>query len=158
MVMVSPLHRAIDAGRWGAERVLGRLIIVVHAAFLDAGFVPVRHRSRRPGPVPRQAGRTASALSLRNGVALEPTFMSLPGDVKVAILPRLTSGTDLASVEWVCTGLRHLVAEHDCQLWKPRYNTLVLRRASWLLPNWCHLPETRWKERYVTAMWQNRPN
>ncbi|RCV18053.1 hypothetical protein SETIT_3G269700v2 [Setaria italica] len=66
MVMVSPLHMAIDAGRWDGERLLGRLIIVVHAAFLDAGFVPVPHRSgRNPSRVPRQAGRTALALSLR---------------------------------------------------------------------------------------------
>ncbi|KAM0880898.1 hypothetical protein ACQ4PT_033262 [Festuca glaucescens] len=40
MAEVSPLHRVIDSGRWDAERLLGRLIILVHATFLDAGFVP----------------------------------------------------------------------------------------------------------------------
>ncbi|RLM99817.1 hypothetical protein C2845_PM06G23900 [Panicum miliaceum] len=250
MVMVSPLHRAIDGRRWDAERLLGRLIVIVHAAFLDAGFVPLGahgSRSRRPGStVPKQAGRTASALSLRygapqllhrqgseaaavlrmlahgrrhlilyvkcdpwpvercvlvdalaaaalltggldgtaralrrdarlaglwrrisedlcrgalvdmcrrNGVALEPSFMSLPGDAKAAVLSRLASGADLASVERVCTGLRRLVAERDRQLWKPRYDALALRDASWLLPaaDCSRSPETSWKERYVTA-------
>ena len=253
MVMISPLHRVIDGRRWDAERLLGRLIVVVHAAFLDAGFVPLGaqgSRSRRPGggTVPKQAGRTASALSLRygapqllhhreaaavlrmlahgrrhlvlyvkcdpwpvercvlvdalaaaplltggldgtaralrrdarlaglwrrlsddlcrgaladmcrsRGVALEPSFMSLPGDAKAAVLARLASGADLASVERVCTGLRRLVAERDRQLWKPRYDALALRggAASWLLPaaDDCSRlpPETSWKERYVTA-------
>ncbi|CAN6355441.1 unnamed protein product [Urochloa humidicola] len=70
MVMVSPLHRAIDAVRWDRERLLGRLIVLVHAAFLDAGFVPLPHdpRARRPCSVPKQAGRTSSTLSLRYGV------------------------------------------------------------------------------------------
>ncbi|XP_039840983.1 uncharacterized protein LOC120700828 [Panicum virgatum] len=247
------LHRAIDGRRWDAERLLGRLIVVVHAAFLDAGFVPLGaqgSRSRRPGggTVPKQAGRTASALSLRygapqllhhreaaavlrmlahgrrhlvlyaecdpwpvercvlvdalaaapllaggldgtaralrrdarlaglwrrlsddlcrgvladmcrrRGVALEPSFMSLPGDARAAVLARLASGADLASVERVCTGLRRLVAERDRQFWKPRYDALALRggAASWLLPaaDDCSRlpPETSWKERYVTA-------
>ncbi|KAG2628041.1 hypothetical protein PVAP13_3KG230100 [Panicum virgatum] len=255
MVMISPLHTgpAIDGRRWDAERLLGRLIVVVHAAFLDAGFVPLGaqgSRSRRPGggTVPKQAGRTASALSLRygapqllhhreaaavlrmlahgrrhlvlyaecdpwpvercvlvdalaaapllaggldgtaralrrdarlaglwrrlsddlcrgvladmcrrRGVALEPSFMSLPGDARAAVLARLASGADLASVERVCTGLRRLVAERDRQFWKPRYDALALRggAASWLLPaaDDCSRlpPETSWKERYVTA-------
>ena len=66
----------------------------------------------------------------RSGVALEPTFMSLPGDAKAAVLARLASGADLASVERVCTGLRRLVAERDRQLWKPRYDAFALRAAS----------------------------
>ncbi|CAN6328524.1 unnamed protein product [Urochloa humidicola] len=67
MVMVSPLHRAIDTVRWDAERLLGRLIVIIYAAFLDAGFVPLPHdpRSRRRDTVPKQAGRTSSSLSLR---------------------------------------------------------------------------------------------
>nr|CAB3461690.1 unnamed protein product [Digitaria exilis] len=247
MVMVSPLHSAITAGQWDAERLLGRLIVLVHAAFLDAGFVPLA-RDPCPAKVPRKAGRTASALSLRygapqllhrhdaeavvlgllvhgsrhlilyvkcdpwpvercvvlvdalaaapllsggldataralrrdarlaalwrrlsddlcrralvvmcrrGGVALEgPTFMSLPGDAKAAVLSRLATGADLASVELVCTALRRLVAERDRQLWKPRYDALARRGASCLLPgelDCFHSPETSWKERYVTA-------
>ncbi|RLN29313.1 hypothetical protein C2845_PM05G23230 [Panicum miliaceum] len=258
MVMVSPLHRVVDGRRWDAERLLGRLIVVVHAAYLDAGFVPLgAHGSRFPRPgstVPKQAGRTASALSLRygapqlllhwqdseaaavlrmlahgrrhlvlyvkcdpwpvercvlvdalaaaplltggldgtaralrrdarlaglwrrlsedlcrgalvdmccrNGVALEPSFMSLPGDAKAAVLARLASAADLASVERVCTGLRRLVAERDRELWKPRYDALALRAASWLLPAAdCYgSPETSWKERYVTVRrWKPPP-
>ncbi|KAG2619748.1 hypothetical protein PVAP13_3NG134300 [Panicum virgatum] len=236
MVMISPLHRVIDGRRWDAERLLGRLIVVVHAAFLDAGFVPLgahgSRRSRRPGgsTVPKQAGRTASALSLRygapqlphhrqgseaaavlrmlahgrrhlvlyvkcdpwpvercvlvdalaaaplltggldgtaralrrdarlaglwrrlsddlcrgalvdmcrrSGVALEPTFMSLPGDAKAAVLARLASGADLASVERVCTGLRRLVAERDRQLWKPSWKERYVTARRWTPPGW----------------------
>ncbi|CAN6355442.1 unnamed protein product [Urochloa humidicola] len=253
MVMVSPLHRAIDAVRWDAERLLGRLIVIVHAAFLDAGFVPLPHdpRSRRPGTVPKQAGRTSSSLSLRyaapqilhrqdaeavalrilahgrrllilyvhcdrlpvercmvvdalaaapllaggldstaralrrdaavaalwrlltdglcrralidicrrKGVALEPTLMSLSGDAMAAVLARLPSGADLARAELVCAGLRRLIAGRDRELWKPRHDALVARRAaaSWLLPDdgccCCggHSVKTSWKERYVAA-------
>ncbi|KAF7088564.1 hypothetical protein CFC21_091658 [Triticum aestivum] len=181
MSKTSPLHRVIDAGQWDAERLLGRLIIVVHAAFLDAGFVPATAAAKDPeqGRISKQQGATASTLSLRyavpqlrqdtgaaalrmfahgrhvvfyvrgdrrlgtywvcvdalaaarylsyglddtaralrrdaqaaalwgaladglcrrvlaamcreNGVALEPTFMSLPGDAKAAILARIS--------------------------------------------------------------------
>ncbi|CAL5094561.1 unnamed protein product [Urochloa decumbens] len=247
MVMVSPLHKVIDAVRWDAERLLGRLIVVVHAAFLDAGFVSLPHdpRFRSSGTVPKQAGRTSAALSLRyaapqlllhrrhdadaaalrilahgrchlilyvdcdpwpvelrcvvvdalavvpllgggldataralrrdaepaaalwrrltdglcrgalvdichqNGVALEPTFASLPGDAMAAVLARLASGADLARAELACAALRRLVAGRDRELWKPRHDALVARRAAtpWLLPDddCCsggHSPET----------------
>ncbi|TVU19037.1 hypothetical protein EJB05_35164, partial [Eragrostis curvula] len=57
---------SIDTGRWDAEHPLGRLFILDHAAFVDAGFVPLPLPSRRKRrPIPREAGRTASALSLR---------------------------------------------------------------------------------------------
>uniref|UniRef100_K3ZEE3 Uncharacterized protein n=1 Tax=Setaria italica TaxID=4555 RepID=K3ZEE3_SETIT len=127
MLMISPLHRVIDAGRWNAERLLGRLIIVVHAAFLDAGFVPVPHRSgRKPGPVPRQAGRTASALSLRYGA---PQLLHRQ-DAEAAVLRILAHGR------------RHVIL----------YVHPDSRAASWFLPDWCHYsPETSWKERYVMA-------
>ncbi|TVU19039.1 hypothetical protein EJB05_35166, partial [Eragrostis curvula] len=65
MAMVSPLHKAIDAERWDVERPLGRLFLVFHAAFLDAGFVPLPHPSGKRRPIPREAGQTASALSLQ---------------------------------------------------------------------------------------------
>ncbi|CAN6347126.1 unnamed protein product [Urochloa humidicola] len=246
MVMVSPLHRAIDSVRWDAERLLGRLIVVVHAAFLDAGFDPLPHdpHCRRSSTVPKQVGRTSSSLSLRyaapqllhrhdaeaavlrilahgrrrlilyvhcdrlpvercvvvdalaaapllsggldatapalrrdaaaalwrrltdglcrralvdicrrNGVALEPTFLSLPGDAMAAVLARIPSGADLARAELVCTGLRRLVVGRDRELWKPRHDAMA---APWLLPDddgCCggHSPETSWKERYVAA-------
>ncbi|CAN6333342.1 unnamed protein product [Urochloa humidicola] len=253
MVMVSPLHRVIDAVRWDAERLFGRLIIIIHGAFLDAGFVPLLHdpHSQRPCTIPMQAGRTSSALSLRygvphllhghdtdavalrillahgrrllilyvhcdrlpvercmvvdalaaapllaggldstaralrrdaavaalwrlltdglcrralidicrrKGVALEPTLMSLSGDAMAAVLALLPSGADLARAELVCAGLRRLIAGRDRELWKPRHDALVARRAaaSWLLPDdgcCCggHSAKTSWKERYVAA-------
>jgi hypothetical protein len=61
---------------------------------------------------------------------MDPTFMSLPGDAKAAILARLTDGADLASVERVCTGLRRLVAERDGELWKATYDALLRRGPS----------------------------
>ncbi|OEL20782.1 hypothetical protein BAE44_0018201 [Dichanthelium oligosanthes] len=58
-----PLAEAMDARRWDAEAPLGRIVLVAHAAFLDAGFVsygkPASHR------LPRQVGLTTSTLSLR---------------------------------------------------------------------------------------------
>nr|AAL01164.1 Hypothetical protein [Oryza sativa Japonica Group]AAN11200.1 Hypothetical protein [Oryza sativa Japonica Group] len=63
-----PLHDAIDAARWDAEPPLGRLVVVAHAAFLHAGFVPYSaggssSASRRP--LPDEIGAVASSLSLR---------------------------------------------------------------------------------------------
>nr|CAB3465455.1 unnamed protein product [Digitaria exilis] len=222
MVMVSPLHSAITADRWDAEGLLGRLIVLVHAAFLDAGFVPLprhpwwsrsttasalslryaapqlpllllqqqqqhrhgaaevavlrllahgsRHlvlyarsnaapwwtrspprRSCRAASTPRRDARLAALwrrisdelcrgalvdMCRRGGVALEPTFMSLPGDAKEA---RSCRGSRRAA-----TSRARLVAERDCQLWKPRYRAGSLR-----LRGCCHSPETSWKERYM---------
>uniref|UniRef100_J3N0Q4 F-box domain-containing protein n=1 Tax=Oryza brachyantha TaxID=4533 RepID=J3N0Q4_ORYBR len=212
MAKTSPLHRVIDAARWAAELLLGRLVVLAHAAFLDAGFMPA------------DVGRTASGLTLRytapqllhrpdaatvalrlcaqgrslvlyvcvesgkpwldtywvnldalaaarllsgglddtaraltrdarlaalwgalteklfrrvlvdlcanSGVPLvpDPSFMSLPCDLKAAILERLAGGDDLARVECTCTGLRRLVAERDAALWKPRPEHLVAQR------------------------------
>lgn len=57
--MNSPLHRVIDARRWDGELLLGRLFILFHAAFVDAGFLP------------SAAAATASTLSLRYLVPLQ---------------------------------------------------------------------------------------
>ncbi|KAL6641589.1 hypothetical protein ACP70R_019770 [Stipagrostis hirtigluma subsp. patula] len=58
-----PLHEAIGAGRWDAEAPLGRLVLVAHAAFLYAGFVPCgKPASRR---LPAQVGAAASTITLR---------------------------------------------------------------------------------------------
>jgi hypothetical protein len=83
---------------------------------------------------------------------MDPTFMSLPGDAKAAILARLTDGADLASVERVCTGLRRL----DGELWKATYDALLRRGVSRSLPDdysggHSSPPEMSWKERYVRA-------
>lgn len=204
---VSPLHRVIDARRWDLEALYGRLIIVVHAAMLDVGFVPCGGKSPNSGGLAEQVGRTASTLSLRyaapqlahredatvlalcaaqeserhvvfyahiddtataggnarravywtyvdvvalvpllsgflddvaralrsdalgtrlwgaltdgfcrcllsdlcsnNGVPLEPTFTSLPADIKLAILEKLTDGEDLARMECTSKEMRY---------------------------------------------------
>ncbi|XBH97731.1 hypothetical protein VPH35_127357 [Triticum aestivum] len=238
MAEISPLHRVIDARRWDAERLLGRLIVVVHAAFLDAGFAPHTHGAPKHRRVPRRAGATASTLPLvyaaprlpdaavalrmrahgmrivfyvcvprlarpdpgvhwacvdaraaatlvsggldgtaralagvgacglaalwrelaeklcrgalvdicrENGVVLcrENAFVSLPGDVMLAILARLADGLDLLAVASTCTELRRLVADHDGELWKHRYEALCLLtccddspETSWM-KGWC---------------------
>ncbi|KAF7093883.1 hypothetical protein CFC21_096263 [Triticum aestivum] len=187
MAEMSPLHRVIDAARWDKERLLGRLIILVHAAFLDAGFVFHADSVLKSGRVPRRAGRTASTLSLvfaqdpRPGthwvcvdaraaapllsgglddtaraltdddgdspvaalwrelteklcrstlVAVCPgnTLLSLPVDVMLDILARLTDGVDLFRVASTCAGLGRLVADHDSELWKHRYKASFWRR------------------------------
>ncbi|XBI02777.1 hypothetical protein VPH35_131284 [Triticum aestivum] len=61
----SPLHRVVDARRWDAEPLLGRLVIVVHAAFLEAGFIVRRRGDLSPCRLPTEAGATASSLSLK---------------------------------------------------------------------------------------------
>ncbi|XBH97666.1 hypothetical protein VPH35_127310 [Triticum aestivum] len=210
MAEISPLHRVIDAAQWDKERLLGRLIILVHAAFLDVGFVLHADSVGRSGRVPRRAGRTATSLSLvyaapRRRDAAVPlnmrthcthivfyvwvprfaqdprprthwvcvdarvaapllshglddtaraltddgdctvaalwrelteklcqstlvavcpgnTLLSLPVDVMLDILARLTDGVDLLRVASTCAGLGHLVAEHDSELWKHRCN------------------------------------
>uniref|UniRef100_A0A0D9XHK1 F-box domain-containing protein n=1 Tax=Leersia perrieri TaxID=77586 RepID=A0A0D9XHK1_9ORYZ len=63
-----PLHIAIDAVRWDAEPLLGRLVAIAHATFLDAGFVPCTNRkpaSRTRHHLPEHVGPAASSLSLR---------------------------------------------------------------------------------------------
>uniref|UniRef100_A0A0E0M580 F-box domain-containing protein n=1 Tax=Oryza punctata TaxID=4537 RepID=A0A0E0M580_ORYPU len=68
MAETSPLHRITGAAVWDAEPLLGRLIILAHAAFLDAGFVPTgaaADDAQSSVRLPRQVGTTASALSLR---------------------------------------------------------------------------------------------
>ncbi|KAM3296348.1 hypothetical protein ACQJBY_038598 [Aegilops geniculata] len=96
---VSPLHGVVDARRWDAERILGRLVIVVHAAFLDAGFiVSLPHRRDRDLSstcwLPTELGETASTLSL----GLEYTAPQL--------LPR--HDMDGAALS-VCTDGRHVI-------------------------------------------------
>uniref|UniRef100_A0A0D9XHK0 F-box domain-containing protein n=1 Tax=Leersia perrieri TaxID=77586 RepID=A0A0D9XHK0_9ORYZ len=69
-----PLHDAIDAGDWDAEPLLGRLVVLAHAAFLHAGLVPSATGGggaggARPGSrhhhLPEHLGAVASSLSLR---------------------------------------------------------------------------------------------
>ncbi|KQJ86298.1 hypothetical protein BRADI_4g04525v3 [Brachypodium distachyon] len=66
--MNSPLHRVIDARRWDGELLLGRLFILFHAAFVDAGFLPA---AAADPFLPKQLGATASTLSLRYLVPLQ---------------------------------------------------------------------------------------
>jgi hypothetical protein len=54
--------------------------------------------------------------------------MSLPDDLKVLILKKLTDCKDLARVECVSAELRHFVAEGDGELWKPLFEALPKRQ------------------------------
>ncbi|KAM3296347.1 hypothetical protein ACQJBY_038597 [Aegilops geniculata] len=92
---VSPLHGVVDASQWDAERLLGRLVIVVHAAFLESGFIVARRHSGDPSStcrLPTEVGATASTLSL------EYTAPQL--------LPR--HDMDAAALR-VCTNGRHVI-------------------------------------------------
>ncbi|KQK12681.2 hypothetical protein BRADI_1g05325v3, partial [Brachypodium distachyon] len=63
----SPLHRVIDAGRWDAERLLGRLFVFLHAVLLDSGFTPAPEdptTGSSSSRLPAQVGATASTLPL----------------------------------------------------------------------------------------------
>uniref|UniRef100_A0A0E0JYB3 F-box domain-containing protein n=1 Tax=Oryza punctata TaxID=4537 RepID=A0A0E0JYB3_ORYPU len=83
MAKISPLHRVIDDGRWAAERLLGRLIILAHAAFLDAGFVAAAAADEENSVrLPPQVGRTASALPLRYAA---PQLLHRPDAPAVAL-------------------------------------------------------------------------
>lgn len=62
--------------------------------------------------------------------------MSLPDDLKIAILKRLADGKDLARVLCVSAQLRLLVAEREGELWKTFYEALPLRPRFWF---WCCL-------------------
>uniref|UniRef100_A0A0D9XHJ2 F-box domain-containing protein n=1 Tax=Leersia perrieri TaxID=77586 RepID=A0A0D9XHJ2_9ORYZ len=88
----------------------------------------------------------------KNCVPVGRTFMSLPADIKAAILARLVDGEDLAAVECTCVALRRLVAEHDAALWKPRYEELLLIPGVLISDEDTTMsPEMIWKERYVAA-------
>ncbi|KAF8779677.1 hypothetical protein HU200_002428 [Digitaria exilis] len=77
-----------------------------------------------------------NGLCRRNKLPLT-SFMSLPDDLKIAILQRLTDGKDIARVEGVSAQLRHLVAERDGELWKTLYEeALVLAPALALARSW----------------------
>ncbi|KAK3135775.1 hypothetical protein QOZ80_5BG0423300 [Eleusine coracana subsp. coracana] len=133
MAKISPLLKMIDAIRWDDEGLLGRLIVLVHAAFLDAGFLllPLLGRNKR-GPVPREAGRTASTLSLRYTV-LE--LLQLPRhDADAAVLRLQVYG-------------RKIVLYVQCA-GRQVASSLVVVDALDAAPL---RSETSWKERYVRA-------
>jgi hypothetical protein len=65
----------------------------------------------------------------RNNSLPSTSFVSLPDDLKVLILKKLTDGKDLARVECVSDELRLLVAAGDGELWKPLFEALPKRRA-----------------------------
>ncbi|KAL6642519.1 hypothetical protein ACP70R_020700 [Stipagrostis hirtigluma subsp. patula] len=92
----------------------------------------------------------------RNGVPVGPGFESLPADVKAAILLRLDAAEDVASVGCASKELRRLVAVHDAELWKARYEAIknagaTKRHAS--MPLFVFGGETTeqmsWKDKYV---------
>ncbi|KAF8669307.1 hypothetical protein HU200_051645 [Digitaria exilis] len=223
--MASLLKKFVDPNQWEAEDIVGRLGMLLHAAFLFAGFQPygacppsehllkqsdkagrwlclsrrytapeLTRRKRADGVAltyvallifliangdmeniyneildvaaisPRLSRSFEAAepwgsrvcrtlgnrvcwglldeLCRKNGLPLT-SFMSLPDDLKIAILKRLTDGKDLARVECVSAQLRLLVAERHGELWK----TLCWWR-------WSHVPvvEVRsWKDMYMAS-------
>ncbi|KAI4979283.1 hypothetical protein ZWY2020_016036 [Hordeum vulgare] len=63
----SPLHGVVDGSQWDAERLLGRLVIVVHAAFLESGFIVARRHTGDLSStcrLPAEVGAMASTLCL----------------------------------------------------------------------------------------------
>ncbi|KAI4976965.1 hypothetical protein ZWY2020_050572 [Hordeum vulgare] len=61
-------------------------------------------------------------LCRENGNVLcrENSFVSLPDDVMLATLARLTDDMDLLRAASTCKDLRRLVADHDSEHWKHR--------------------------------------
>ncbi|XBH97667.1 hypothetical protein VPH35_127311 [Triticum aestivum] len=122
MAEISPLHRVIDAARWDAERLLGRLIILVHAAFLDTGFVLHADSVLKSVRVPVEADATASNLSLvyaassRRGAAV-PLHMRAQGMhiVFYVCMPRLGQNQGLL-VHLVCVDARAAAPLLSCSL------------------------------------------
>ncbi|CAN6288548.1 unnamed protein product [Urochloa humidicola] len=64
----------------------------------------------------------------RNGVPVEPGFESIPREVKLLILCRLGSAEDIAVAECASKEMRDLAAEHDDDVWKPKYESLEQHR------------------------------
>ncbi|KAK3138977.1 hypothetical protein QOZ80_5AG0376060 [Eleusine coracana subsp. coracana] len=143
MVKISPLLKVMDAIRWDDEGLLGRLIILVHAAFLHAGFLllPLLGRNKR-GPV---YGRKIVLYVQCAGRQVASSLVAVDAlDAARLVALWRGDGKDLARIECSCTALRRLVAERDHELWKPRYEALISHEAS-------DSSETSWKERYVSA-------
>jgi hypothetical protein len=86
--------------------------------------------------------------------------MSLPDDLKVLILKKLTDCKDLARVECVSAELRHFVAEGDGELWKPLFEALPKRQhrllSDFFFFSFCESSASdknvpSWKKKYVDA-------
>ncbi|CAN6311611.1 unnamed protein product [Urochloa humidicola] len=180
-----PLVGVIDAGQWDAEAPLGRIILVAHAAFLNAGFIPCGNRPSRR--VPTQVGLTSSTLSLRYTIPelVNPRDATAAADTAVlrlcahgrflilygfltgdsgrrpstcwACVDTLSVAPVLAGdmVECTCTELRDLVAERE--LWKAMYKV-----DYYWSPFFVHVSEILgpccgWKSKYVMATNPRRP-
>ncbi|CAN6294001.1 unnamed protein product [Urochloa humidicola] len=90
-----------------------------------------------------------------NGVPVMPDFASLPRDTKMAILEKLDDGKDVAMSECASKELRDIVADHDSDLWMPKYHAII-NSLSYCCDYHVILargdtPLIRWKERYVKA-------
>ncbi|KAF0929346.1 hypothetical protein E2562_019927 [Oryza meyeriana var. granulata] len=102
MAKISPLLTVIDAGRWAAERRLGRLVLLTHATFLEAGFLAAGADEENSVRLPTQVGRTASALPLRYTA---PQLLHRPDAATVALRVR-AHGRNL--VFYVCVKFGNL--------------------------------------------------
>ncbi|CAN6283649.1 unnamed protein product [Urochloa humidicola] len=61
----SPLHKVINTQQWDAQDFLGRLIVVVHAAFIEAGFVLASSKAQPLPWITRLVAAPAKSPSLR---------------------------------------------------------------------------------------------
>ncbi|CAL4932728.1 unnamed protein product [Urochloa decumbens] len=87
-----------------------------------------------------------------NGVPVMPDFASLPGDAKLSILEKLEDGKDLAMAECASKELSSLVAGHGSDLWKAKYEDVIISSCPNHIGNHAAIANvTRWKERYVEA-------
>jgi len=119
-------------------------------------------------------------LCHRNGVRLRSSMfspdgvtglLSMPDDIMVVILGKLTDGEDLARVVCTCQELKELVEgrDADAQLWKPLCEALDARRRRRTLSLWhdyyfpedearaalpLRLPEESWNRRTL-SLWHD---
>ncbi|CAL4941104.1 unnamed protein product [Urochloa decumbens] len=99
----SPLHKVIDSRQWDAADLVARLSIVVHAAFIDAGFVLAGSKLHQPPwiykKVRRQNAKGGPGAVVR---------LHVQGDL-VIFYSYLASDADRSRVHWESMDARAIV-------------------------------------------------